>query len=560
MLQRREVKRHNLFLADDARSGARARAKRSVKCRRRTNKYTTDSFACHHAMRNITVVGASGDASGQRLREMVCAVPDCSDAVHECSMLLRCDTVEQRLPFVGQHSKGKSGGQRRRRNGSLMEAERAMAVLRASWSQWGARDPALAQGVQDCQALTAEARTLLPGRWLSKPRRLAWQQNYCDEYVASSGESLPDFGRSLMSGELASVNGPTCPPTGTRILLVTYQNGPSAWLCSFLRTLGYRGVHVTVLGWQPNEFVRNNNVFYFTDRVYTLLRYLLTCARSGALSPDASIMFCDSDELFQLRGGLPELEHRSDALLTRTGARVVISAEARCMPNRLGPQSWAHSLVASHELRTSRPADVKKWPRCLNTGNFVGRAAAVIDMLNQTCIPCRDGTPVEDIFRRYTRAYSAQVRSWIYSEQAELMRLYLSKPSNETGWILDYGQELFHPNFWYTAAWDTRVLPDGRIRNRYTGSASAFIHYNGDSKRTWKGVHSPRSVARALRAAYVRRTGDAQLEALKGYLAQRVSFLGPTFARDQTVTMSSICRQGSIGGEDIANVGPTTVQ
>ena len=32
-----------------------------------------------------------------------------------------------------------------------------------------------------------------------------------------------------------------------------------------------------VLGWQPREFGRANNVFYFTDRVYTLLRYLLSC-------------------------------------------------------------------------------------------------------------------------------------------------------------------------------------------------------------------------------------------------------------------------------------------
>ena len=81
-----------------------------------------------------------------------------------------------------------------------------------------------------------------------------------------------------------------------------------------------------------------------------------------------------------------------------------------------------------------------------------------------------------------------------------------------------------------------------------------------DGSQRFGRASMPVIVARALRAAYVRRTGDAQLEALKGYLAQRVSFLGPTFARDQTVTMSSICRQGSIGGEDIANVGPTTVQ
>ena len=504
-------------------------------------------------MQNITAIGAAGDASGQRLREMNCAVPDCADAVRACSLLARCDTVEMRLPVVVQQHGGRGRGrpaQRRRRNGSIMPAATPMAVLRASWSQWGSRDPALAKGVRDCQALTDEARALPPGRWLNKQRRLTWQQSYCDEYVASSGQPLPDFGRPLMPTELTSPSGATCPPAGTRLLLVTYQNGPSPWLCSFLRTLGYRNVHVTVLGWQPSEFVRNNNVFYFTDRVYTLLRYLITCARSGALLPDASVMFCDSDELYQLRGGMDELARRSESLLERTSAKVVISAEARCMPNRLGPQSWAHSLASSYVLRTSSPAEVKKFPRCLNTGNFVGRVAATIDLLNQTCIPCRDGTPIEDIFRRYTRAYSAQVRNWIYSEQAELMRLYLAKPANVTGWILDYGQELFHPSFWFTAAWDMRVLSDGRLRNRYTGSTPAFMHYNGDSKRTWRGVYSPRALARALRASYARRTGDAAFSGLGEYLRQGVSFLGPTFARDQAVTWSDICTAGSIGGEE----------
>ena len=494
-----------------------------------------------------TVLGASGDASGQRLREMQCTVPDCSDAVRACEALALCDTVEARIPVVAP---GKQGG-RRRRNGSLMAAAAPMAVLRASWTKWGSRDPTLNISVSDCKALTAEARALPVGKWLSKQRRLTWQQGYCDEYVASAGTELPDFGRPLLTSELVPPPPSTasCPPAGTKLLLITYQNGPSPWLCTFLRTLGYRDVHVTVLGWQPRDFRRNNNVFYFTDRVYTLLRYLLTCSRSGSLAPDATVMFCDVDELYQLHGGMAELSHRSDALLRRTGARVVISAEARCMPNRLGSKAWAHSMASSLHLRTAEPKEVKKWPRCLNTGNFVGFVAETIALLNQTCIPCRSGIPVEDVFRRYTRAYSAQVRGWIYSEQAELMRLFLAKPANETGWLLDYGQELFHPSFWFTAAWDTRVLADGRIRNRHTASTPAFMHYNGDSKATWRGAHSPRSLARALRATYTRRTGDTTLAALDGYLRDGVSFLGPTFARDSAVSWADICVQGSIGGE-----------
>ena len=184
------------------------------------------------------------------------------------------------------------------------------------------------------------------------------------------------------------------------------------------------------------------------------------------------------------------------------------------MPDRLGKKAWAHSEEVQHMA--------KKWPRCLNTGNFVGGVSATIDMLNRTCIPCQAGWRVHDIFRRYTRAYSWEVRSWVYSEQAELMRLYLERPARESGWLLDYQQKLFHPNFWFTAVFDTRVLKDGRIMNWHTGSTPAFIHYNGDSKRTWRGPHSPPALARALRRAYAARTGDTRLERLTGYLTEKV--------------------------------------
>ena len=64
-----------------------------------------------------------------------------------------------------------------------------------------------------------------------------------------------------------------------------YRSGyPSKRNLTFLRTLGYLGVPIIVLGWQPREYVRSNNVFYFTDRVYTTLRYLLACPD---LAPDA---------------------------------------------------------------------------------------------------------------------------------------------------------------------------------------------------------------------------------------------------------------------------------
>ena len=117
--------------------------------------------------------------------------------------------------------------------------------------------------------------------------------------------------------------------------------------------------------------------------------------------------------------------------------------------------------------------------------------------------------------------------------------------------MLDYKQLLFHPNFWYTAAWDTRALADGRLHNKHTGSTPAFMHYNGDSKRTWHGAYSPPALARALRRAYVRRTGDAALAQLEPYLQQGVRFVGPNFARDAAVGWADVCKLGSIGGDDV---------
>ena len=486
---------------------------------------------------NATVFGAAGNALGLHLLKMSpCANPDCSDAVRLCASTPRCDTMELRLSAKGPTSR------RRRRNGTPINPTPSLAILRASWQNWGSRDPSLSAEVGYCKLLARQARDVLPGQWLAKQRRLLWQQRYCDEYVSAEGDPLPDFGRDLQPSETQPKAGlgPVCPPSGTKLFIVTYQNGPSPWLCTFLRTLGYRGVHVVVLGWQPKAFVRANNVFYFTDRVYTLLRYLLSCQAS--LAADASIMFCDSDELYQLHGGLEQLAERTEALYSSTSASVIISAEARCMPNRLGPLAWEHSEGIAHMA--------KKWPRCLNTGNFVGRIGPTIEMLNQTCIPCRSGLHVGEVFKRYTRAYSYQVRSWIYSEQAELMRLYLARPANVSGWVLDFEQKLFHPCFWFTANWDTRVLPDGRIRNRHTGSTPAFMHYNGDSKHTWKGSFSPRSLARALRESYLLRTRDNDLTQLGGYLRDGVHFLGPTFERDQHVSWQDVCSQGSIEGED----------
>ncbi len=382
-------------------------------------------------------------------------------------------------------------------------------------------------------AKTARSGATPPGVWWTPARRAKWRTSYCDEYSAVGNNSLPDLGYHLPLAPAADV---ACPAALGKLTIVTYQNGPSPWLCTFLRTFGYHDVPVVVLGWQPGLFSRNNNVFYFTDRVYTTLRFLLACGQQSFRS-DGSFMFCDTDEMLQV--GMDELNRLTQEVYDATRSSVVISAEARCMPDRLGSRAFAHSDQAV-------PGMPKKWPRCLNTGNIVGRVPEVIDMLNQTCVPCRSGLSVHEIFRRYTRAYSQQVVDWIYSEQAELMRLYLAKPANATGWILDFKQRLFHPNFWFAAGRDVAVMPDGRLMNTFTRSVPAFIHYNGDSKHTWKDRLAPAALSAALRRAYEQRTGDTRLERLDAFLREKVRFLGPTFEQDRSVTFDQICSKGAV--------------
>ena len=482
----------------------------------------------------IMLVGAVGDASGHRLQQMKCAQAWCVDALQACIAHPKCDTLEMRLPGPRPAAVVK---RRKEKGRPPLPDLPNVTFLRASYQRWGSPGaPALHNEVAICKMMSASSRSGLtpPGAWTSPTKRSKWRTAYCDEYTASGDDQLPDLGRHL---PLESTAEAKCPAAQGAITLVTYQNGPSPWLCTFLRTLGYHDVPIVVLGWQPGEFTRNNNVFYFTDRVYTTLRFLLACGERS-FSPGGSFMFCDTDELLQV-GGMDRLTKLTEEVYAATQSSVVISAEARCMPDKLGKKAFAHSDQAV-------PGLLKKWPRCLNTGNIVGRVPQVIDMLNQTCKPCRAGLSVHDVYRRYTRAYSHQVVDWIYSEQAELMRLYLAKPANESGWILDFQQRLFHPNFWFASDRDTKVLRDGRIMNKYTGSTPAFIHYNGDSKYTWMNRHAPAALSAALRRAYEERTGDTRLARLDTYLRDKVTFLGPTFNHDRSVTFEQICSKGAI--------------
>lgn len=462
------------------------------------------------------VVGTVGDAAGLRLRELACANLTCTNALDTCFADDRCDTVE--LRFVSQKR----------------QAGKCSAILRSSYVRWGTNDPSLEPEVALCKSLAEYARSgaVKPGEYAHFRRRQLWREHFCDEYAAARGHPLPPLGFAYDSPPPGKAH---CPQAGTKFMVFTYQNGPSPWLCTFLRTLAYRGVPVTVLGWEPAAFSRMNNVYYFTDRVYTYLRYLETC---DTWSPNASLIFCDADEMLQI--GLDALERRTNELYHSTGARIIISAEARCMPQKLGKLSWAHSIVAAGGEMP------KKWPRCLNTGNWVGRVKPIRDMLRQICRPCQEGLDIYTIFRKYARAYSARVKEWIYSEQAELMRLYLARPTNETGWILDFTQRLFHPNFWFNPNSDNRVLRDGRITNVHSGSLPAFVHYNGNSKTMWVGRFSATSLSAALRQAYEERSGDVTLELLGIFFEKNMYFLGPSFERDTSVTFGDVCHKGAI--------------
>ncbi len=487
---------------------------------------------------NVTVLNAVGLAAGEALRRMPCASPRCADAVRACRRLPRCDTVEVLVTSTPKQRRALP--------------KRFAAVLRASWARFGTHDPNLQPAVDKCAEWARHVRS---GVAIAPAHKARFALQSCDEFAATVGQRLPPFGRGAPSVASAPPPPPHCPRASPRLVLATYQNGPSPWLCTFLRSLGYARVpNVVVLGWQPRAFARAHNVYYFTDRVYTTLRFLKGCG--AAMGDGARFMFCDSDEMMQISND--ELEQRVEQLLHETRARVIISAEARCMPSKLGKVAWDHSeaacragLVEPRLVRKGNGSALcmhKKVPRCLNTGNFVGRVKDVAQMLHQACRPCRrEGLDIESVHRRYSRAYTTQLRGWVYSEQAELMELYLAAPNNATGWMLDFGQRLFHPNFWFAQGHD--VLWEhgaGRLRNVHSQSDPAFVHYNGNSKSAWGKQLAASYLSAELRRRYVARTADGMLEQLDEWLREHVSFIGPELQRDTSVTFADVCSGGAI--------------
>ena len=288
----------------------------------------------------VAIVGAVGDAAGELLRRMPCAEARCEDAVRACA------------PRAA--TRWRCGSWRR-----AVEAEppRDSAAARR-YVLWGAYASDLAPSVRRCKvrcrrttprlATGGRCRGARRGgvllRRARRERRHAAPRPRADAAAAAPSRRTVRLRVKLSSSRTRTARRRGCAP-------------------SRHARLPWRADHCARLA--AARYVRSNNVFYFTDRVYTTLRYLLACPD---LAPDASFLFYDTDELLQV--GRARLE--TEEVYAATRARVIVSAEARCMPERLGKQAWAHSDAAIRQSGVGSKATAKelhKWPRCLNTGN-----------------------------------------------------------------------------------------------------------------------------------------------------------------------------------------------
>ena len=102
----------------------------------------------------------------------------------------------------------------------------------------------------------------------------------------------------------------------------------------------------------------------------------------------------------------------------------------------------------------------------------------MLEVLNQSCLPCRRGLDPRHYFRAVPRTYSFALRRdcLVYVDQNEIMQQFLARPFEASGWTLDYEQSLFHPVFKFDQKKDVSVTPSGRLQG-VTGSVAALLHY-----------------------------------------------------------------------------------
>lgn len=472
----------------------------------------------------VRVLGSAGSAAGMELRVIACpALSGCDTdaAIAACRLQPGCDTVElQRFSSADTR-----------------------AVLRSSYRTWGSNVRELRSAARRCRRLSLKALKINVTSRTSYQDKRAWHADFCDE-LSSPGRMLPPLGRGMPQESLEGTL--YRPARSTSFLIVLYADRPTRWLCSFLRTMAYGWtaagdeVELVILGWRPEEFRRANVLYYTMDRIYCILAFLQQAA--SHLAPDVPVMYLDSDQLMQVT--LPQAMLTARGLIDRAPrAAVVFAAERRCAPFKLQQNE---SLLARRLLgREFQPLG----PHCLNSGSFVGTKQAVVRALQSACHPCaRSGTSASSIAWRYYDVYSARAQTLIYNDQSVLMRTHLAL-SNASKLTLDYEQRLFHTNFGFLPKKVMQVAADGRLRNRVTGSMAAFMHYNGNTKASWRGSFAPSALAKALGA----RVGGAaqqrdQLQALMTH--GKIVVVGRRrFDRVTGVSLETVCEHDGTGIE-----------
>ena len=191
-------------------------------------------------------------------------------------------------------------------------------------------------------AAASRAAQVAVGLTLTKGDQQGWRRFFCEEYVASPGWPVPPFGPSAPAAPLPGATGRVhCPASAPTLQIYAYSNRPGPWLCAFLRTAAFAGAPVTVVGWEPQGFVRvrhrlklssrhdvllhlpshpapqPDKVWYTIDLVYTWLRYLTVCR--ATLHPNATLLLADTDQFFV--ASFNELQHKLEGLFRRTSVR-----------------------------------------------------------------------------------------------------------------------------------------------------------------------------------------------------------------------------------------------
>ena len=108
-----------------------------------------------------------------------------------------------------------------------------------------------------CAKIASRAAQVAVGLTLTKGDQQGWRRFFCEEYVASPGWPVPPFGPSAPAAPLPGATGRVhCPASAPTLQIYAYSNRPGPWLCAFLRTAAFAGAPVTVVGWEPQGFVR----------------------------------------------------------------------------------------------------------------------------------------------------------------------------------------------------------------------------------------------------------------------------------------------------------------